>query len=234
MKHTRLFSIHIFILWIIATPYHYAARADNHHKTTVGVFCSANNNISQEYKTTAFHLGKRIGLHNYALVTGGSKTGLMKEVMDGYLSTAQDTSAYGILPSVLQSFDVDHPGIPADNLVWTDTIHQRLCHFHSLCDYAIIMPGGFGTLHELLDFLAHNQFGLITTTIIILNSNNFWSPLLRQLETMAQEHMVPQHHIDALHVGDSIDDCMAIIQSRTTSMVHNSREQHLWHNDFRD
>lgn len=202
----RLFFFPTFLLWIMMTVIHAAPS----HKS-VGVFCSADDKIPDSLKKLTFALGQKIAAQHYGLVTGGSKTGLMKEVVDGFKSGPNNGELYGILPEALKSYDVNHPLIAQDKIFWTDTIHLRLDTFIQRCDVMVILPGGWGTLHELMDFLVHRQFGLIQQKIILLNTDGYWDGLLAQFHHMVKHNALQAKHLEALKVVNSLDECLSAL-----------------------
>ncbi len=175
----------------------------------VAVFCSADDKVSESFKILAHNLGKQLAKHNFGLITGGSRTGLMKEVVDGYTSGATSLeNLYGVMPQVLAEYNVHHPAIPQENLHWVKTLHIRLAKYHDLADIIIILPGGFGTLHELMDFLVHNQFALNVKPIILINSQGYWDNLLAQFQTMIKHKLLSPKHLTALSLVKSDDECI--------------------------
>lgn len=195
----------------------------------VAVFCSADNKVSGAYKTMAYNLGKKLGSHNFGLVTGGSKTGLMKEVVDGYISSAHTKKGlYGVMPHVLYSYNVHHEDILTENLLWVDTLHLRLARFAELAQTIIILPGGFGTLHELMDFLAHNQFALTSKPIILINYQGYWDNLLAQFKVMNEQQLLADKHLHAIHVVDSEDECMNILVNDCAIHQEQGLSDHYW------
>ncbi len=176
---------------------------------TVAVFCSADDKISQKYKNEARALGERLAETDSNLVTGGSKTGLMKEVVDGFLTKGEKERVTGVLPEVLKAHNVHHEGI--SQLHWVDGMHERLKTFHSLAQAIVVLPGGFGTMHEMLDFLVSNQFGITSQKIILLNTNGFWDFFLKQLEVMQEENILAVKHRNLLQVATSIDQAISLL-----------------------
>src|SRR5579871_4935985 len=132
-----------FILFIITTN----TVSSSPTFPTVAIFCSADDKASESFKSLAHKLGQMLGERGFGLVTGGSKTGLMKAVIDGYAAKASHLNTlYGVMPKVLQKYNVHHALIPFEQLIWVDSMHARLEQFHTLSDSIIILPGGFGTL----------------------------------------------------------------------------------------
>lgn len=195
---------------------------------TVAVFCSGDDKAPAQFKRVAFELGSQLAGHQLGLVTGGSKTGLMNEVINGYCSTANNTdSLYGVIPQVFFGHNVHHPSIPQENVRWVDTLHIRLGLFHELCDCIVILPGGFGTLHELMDFLVHNQLFASKKRIIILNVDHFWDPLLQQFKLMHHHSLLTDKHLAIIEVVATSDDCIKTILSDVKH--HNQAvETHFW------
>ena len=195
----------------------------------VAVFCSADDNASDQFKILAHNLGKQLAGSHYGLITGGSRTGLMKEVTDGYVATAKDLkNLYGALPQVLASYNVQHTAIPTQNLLWTETLHTRLDIFNQRADIIIILPGGFGTLHELLDFLVINQFTPNKKPIIIINPDGYWDHLLQQFETMIKHKLLSKHHAAALITVSSERECLRLLTTENFVTVEHGLETHYW------
>lgn len=177
--------------------------------TRVAVFCSADDKASLLFKEIATEVGKQLAVHNFGVITGGSRTGLMKEVVDGYVSTAVSSQhVYGVIPKVWQEYNVHHPAIPDTNLTWVDTLHIRMAQFHELADAIIVLPGGFGTLHELMDFMAHNQFAARKKRIILVNAAGYWDHLLALFNSMVEARLVPAIHVKSLCVVTSAAECI--------------------------
>lgn len=183
---------------------------------SVGVFCSADDKIAEYYKKEAFILGSELASCGIQLITGGSRTGLMKAVIDGYYFVKKDHFVYGIMPKILKEFDVCHPLLKETNVIWTDSISQRLDLFIMQCDHVIILPGGWGTLHELMNFLVHQQFGYCTKKIILFDSSNYWTHLLIQFKHMIKAGTLSEKHLDQLIVVSSIKDLFSQLNSNGT------------------
>lgn len=195
----------------------------------VGVFCSADDKIPPKYKETAHKLGDSLYKKGFGIVTGGSNTGLMKEVMDGYLSNKDAIKAYGVLPDFLKKHNIHHKGILEKNITWTDKIHTRLNTFSDICQSFIVLPGGWGTMHELMDLLVHIQLGVIKKKVILLNQDGYWDGLLIQFATMLKDGALKQNHYDLLQVVTSIEGCLKALHSENTDLnAHQGLEDRFW------
>lgn len=196
---------------------------------TVAVFCSGDDKVSNEYREPAKLLGQELGIRHFGLVTGGSKTGLMKEVVDGYVSTAVSLGQlHGVLPKVLEKFNVHHDAILWNQIDWVDSFYDRLARFHELADVIIVLPGGFGTVHELMDFLVHNQFGLDNQLIVLVNINGFWTHLIEQFKYMKEQQLLACKHLDSLIVVNSIVECIDSISSSNKTNSQQGLDDRYW------
>lgn len=177
--------------------------------TKVAVFCSADDKASEQFKFVARKLGHKLGENEFGLVTGGSKTGLMKEIIDGYVQKASNLkNLYGVIPTVLKKYNIHHFAIPENQLIWVEGMHSRLEQFHKLSDIIIILPGGFGTLHELMDFLVSKQFSLNNKQIILFNIDGYWNNLLKLFQTMQENNLLTPAHQNIFTVVNNEQECI--------------------------
>lgn len=122
----------------------------------VAIFCSGSNQITKALHSTSFALGQYLGAHNYGILTGGGRTGLMKSVCDGYVAGA--TTLDNFQNIILRRYANDaHSSQPMHNIRWVESIHEQLEIFYQLADIFIVLPGGFGTLLEIADCIAHRE-----------------------------------------------------------------------------
>lgn len=214
--------IKIFILMVLMMFSGFAN--PTHH---VGVFCATDEQVPDLYKTQAYELGVALSQAALGLVTGGGNSGLMNAVVNGFTSQEETENLRGIIPAIFKTYNVHHPKIPVANLIWTDNIHQRLQGFHDQCDTMVILPGGFGTLHELMDFIVPKQWGLNQKKIILFNMDNYWDNQLLQFKVMVEKKALKQKHLDLLSVVTTVDECIQLIQAEGTS-IHQGLNDRYW------
>jgi uncharacterized protein (TIGR00730 family) len=187
----------------------------------VAIFCSADDKASEQFKQLAYTLGKRLGQEQFGLITGGSRTGLIKEVIDGYSQAA-------VMPQVLAKYNVHHTTISQENFTWTDTVYTRLEFFSIHADAVIVLPGGFGTLHELMDCLVHRQFGLNKKSLILFNSDGYWNFLLLQFQVMLEQQLLSPQHMTALSVATSLDECIDMLLKEPSCCAEQGLASYYW------
>jgi uncharacterized protein (TIGR00730 family) len=147
---------------------------------SVAVFCGSKSGNDPLYETHARDLGALIGKAGQALVYGGGNKGLMAAVANAAL----EHGAYvtGIIPEVLRQWEHQHEGLSKLHIV--DDMHVRKRMMYDLCDAAIILPGGFGTLDELFEMLTWNTLNIHNKKIYILNTAGFYRHLLQHASYM--------------------------------------------------
>lgn len=178
---------------------------------TVAVFCGADDKVGEGVKELARNVGEKLAKRGYALITGGSKTGLMLEVNNGFASQGKPENMQGILPAIFKASNVEHPSLLEQNLHWTETVSNRLDRFREISDAVIVLPGGFGTLHELMDVIVHQQFKIIDKPIILLNFNGFWDGLLMQFRDMVDRKFLALHHLELLRVATTAEEAVDLL-----------------------
>lgn len=145
----------------------------------VAVFCGSAFGNDPDFRTEATALGSAIARAGLGLVYGGACRGLMGAVADAAL--AGGAEVIGVLPDVLQGREIAHSGLTSLELV--STMHERKARIHELSDAILTLPGGFGTLDELLEAVTWAQIGLHAKPCILINTANYWSGLLAFLDT---------------------------------------------------
>jgi len=145
----------------------------------VAVFCGSAFGNDPAFRAEATALGSAIARAGLALVYGGACRGLMGAVADAALAGGADV--IGVLPDVLQGREIAHNGLTSLELV--PTMHERKARIHELSDAILTLPGGFGTLDELLEAVTWAQIGLHAKPCILINTANYWNGLLTFLDT---------------------------------------------------
>jgi uncharacterized protein (TIGR00730 family) len=151
--------------------------------SSLAVFCGSRNGIDDVYIEHARQLGKIMAENNIEMIYGGGSTGLMGIVADEVMQNKGKVT--GIIPHILVEWEHQHHGIT--NLIIADDMHERKKKMYQLCDAAIILPGGFGTLDEFFEMLTWNQLSIHDKRIFILNSNGFFHHLLAHIERLEKE-----------------------------------------------
>lgn len=176
-------------------------------KGNVCVFCASSANIDERYLADARELGNLLAQEGWRCVNGGGAVGLMGAVTDGTLD------AGGEVTGVIPKFMVDN-GWCYDRLmdvVVTADMHQRKQMMSNMADAVIALPGGVGTLEELLETLTWRQLGLVKVPIIILNTLGYYDPLLAMLRHAIDEGFMKPSHGQLWQVAATPADAVALL-----------------------
>ena len=151
--------------------------------TSLAVFCGSKNGIDGIYAMHAQQLGKLMAENDIKMIYGGGRNGIMGIVADAVMQS--HGKVIGIIPHLLIEWEAQHESIT--ELLIADDMHIRKKKMYELCDAAIILPGGFGTLDELFEMLTWNQLSIHDKRIFLLNSVGFFDHLIAHIEKIHQE-----------------------------------------------
>jgi uncharacterized protein (TIGR00730 family) len=166
----------------------------------VGVYCGASNGNDGAYRAEAAALGEAIAAAGLTLVYGGASRGLMGALADAAL--ARGGEVIGVLPAVLNGREIAHTGLTSLELV--GTMHERKARINELADALIALPGGHGTLDELMEAVTWAQIGLHSKPTILVNTLGYWDGLLQFLDTaVAAGFVQPPDRARLLLAGDA-------------------------------
>jgi uncharacterized protein (TIGR00730 family) len=169
---------------------------------TICVFCGANTGLDPEFEAAAIELGASIATAGHDLVYGGGRVGLMGAVADAALASGGRVT--GFMPRALVDREVAHLGL--SELVVTDTMHTRKAGMSDRADGFIALPGGFGTLDEVLEILTWNQIGTIAKPVAFLDVHEYFELFFRFLdEAVAAGLVLPPHRAMAQRAATAAD-----------------------------
>ena len=156
----------------------------------VCVYSASSTKIAPVYFAAAEELGRLLALRGINLVNGAGSIGLMAATSNAVL--ANGGTVTGVIPRFMVEQGWHHTGLT--RLVETDTMHERKQLMAQLADAVVALPGGCGTLEELLEIITWKQLGLYLNPIVILNLDGFFNPLIAMLEqAIDQQFMRPEH-----------------------------------------
>ncbi|HKJ79697.1 MAG TPA: TIGR00730 family Rossman fold protein [Prolixibacteraceae bacterium] len=173
------------------------------------VFSSSSNAIAEIYFEEAKKLGKLIGTSGHHLINGGANVGLMEAVTEAAASAGAKTT--GILPERL--IDRSLASDKAHEVIVTKDMQERKAKMREMSDAFIALPGGFGTLEEILEVLTLRQLSYHTKPIIFINTNNFFKYLLKQFEVSFKEQFAKEIYARLYLVTKDSKDALQYIEN---------------------
>lgn len=183
------------------------------------VYCASSALIDSIYIDAAHRLGQLIARAGKALVCGAGNTGLMGATINGALN--QNGTTIGVIPRFMVEHNWHHPQLT--HLEITDDMHSRKQLMAHLSFAAIAMPGGCGTLEELLEIITWRQLGLYKGKIIILNTNGYYDSLLKMLDTAINEKFMRPDHAWLWEVVTTPDEAIALALSTSEVSVFSQK-----------
>ena len=165
------------------------------------VFCSSSSALAQPYIDAARQLGEGIARRADALVYGGADVGLMGEV--AHAVTKGGGYVIGVMPEILIDKRLSYDAV--DEMIITCDLRTRKAEMAARADAFVALPGGFGTLEELLEVLTLRQLEEHEKPIVLLNTLNFYAPLIDVFENFYREcfaHPVREFYCVASEVAD--------------------------------
>lgn len=153
---------------------------------SLAVFCGSKSGKNPIYKEHTIELGRLLAKNEITLIYGGGNVGIMGQIADVVMEHGGKVK--GVIPQVLVEWERQHNGI--SELFIVDDMHIRKKKMYELCDAAIILPGGFGTLDELFEMVTWNQLSIHDKLIFILNSGGFYDHLIAHINKMQDENFL--------------------------------------------
>ena len=174
---------------------------------SVCVYSASSSKIDKVYFEAAGRLGKLFAERRIRLVNGAGSIGLMRSVADAVLENGGEVA--GVIPRFMVEQGWHHTGLT--RLVEVESMHERKQLMADLSDAVIALPGGCGTLEELLEVITWKQLGLYLNPIVILNTNDFFDPLLDQLKRAIDENFMRRQHGDIWHVAATPEEAVELV-----------------------
>jgi len=177
--------------------------------TSVCVYCASSTKIDPVYFEAASRLGNLLGKQGLKVINGAGSIGLMKAVSDGALEAGGTVT--GVIPRFMVKEKWHHPELT--ELIEVDTMHERKKKMADLSDAVIALPGGCGTLEELLEIITWKQLGLYLHPIVILNTNHYYDPLIEMLRRAIDEQFMRPLHQTMWSVAETPQEAVDLIYS---------------------
>lgn len=172
----------------------------------VAVYCAASTHIDACYFELARRVGCLLARAGVAVVNGGGAMGLMGAVNDG--ANAAGGLTVGVIPRFMYDNGWHHRGLGRLEVV--ETMHERKARMASLTRGAIALPGGIGTLEELLEIITWRKLALYSGNVVILNYGGFYDDLLAMVGRCRREGFIQRGEAPLFRVAATAEDAVAL------------------------
>ncbi len=173
------------------------------------VYCGSSSGNHPAYLEKTKQLGEALASKSLALVYGGSKFGLMGQLADAVLS--KGGRAVGVLPEALRTKEVAHSGLQELHIV--KNMHERKAKMAELSDAFIALPGGFGTMDEIMEMITWNQLGFQAKPIGFLNVEGYYDKLFDFLGSLSSKGFVKPGLVEAITLEGEPEKLIDRLQS---------------------
>ena len=173
----------------------------------VCVYSASSTKIAPVYFAAAEELGRLLAMQGINLINGAGSIGLMAATSDACLATGGTVT--GVIPRFMVEQGWQHKGLT--QLIETETMHERKQIMAEMSDGVIALPGGCGTMEELLEIITWKQLGIYLNPIVILNIDGFYNPLLEMLQRAIDGNFMRPEHQNIWQVATSAQEAVELL-----------------------
>jgi uncharacterized protein (TIGR00730 family) len=185
---------------------------------TICVYCAASTKIKPEYFEATARLGRIFTEANLSVVFGGGSSGLMGKLADSVLTA--NGKITGIIPQFMCDEEWHHKSLT--DLIVVETMHERKALMAQMADAIVALPGGCGTMEELLEAITWKQLGILSVPIVIVNMDGYYNSLIDMLERAVEENFMRDVHKKMWEVVNTPEQVLSAI-SNSTEWESNAR-----------
>ena len=172
------------------------------------VYCSSSDRLDPKYGVAAAELGRELVARGWGLVYGGGKTGLMGAVARAVKESGGHV--VGVIPEFMKARELAYD--EADELVTVVTMRERKLLMETRADAFVTLPGGFGTLEEIMEILTLRQLDVVNKPVVILNQDGYYDDLLRLFDRMLREKCFKPSNMELFRVAGTIPEIFTQIE----------------------
>lgn len=174
---------------------------------TIAVYAASSTQIDEAFFEAARQLGRGLAEHGMRLINGAGNMGLMQATADACLEAGGEV--IGVIPTFMVEQNWHHTGLT--QLIETPDMHTRKQTLADMNDGCVALPGGCGTMEELLEVITWKQLGLYFHPIVILNVNGYYDPLIQMLERSAECNFMRKQHLGIWQVAETAEQAIEML-----------------------
>ena len=178
---------------------------------SVCVYCASSDAADPDFLAAAAVLGATLAQENVRLIYGGGGVGLM-----GACAMAAHTAGgrvLGIIPDFLTSHERPLESVPT---IVVQSMHERKMRMFEEADAFAVLPGGIGTLEEIIELLSWRRLGLHAKPIVFLNAKGFWDPLFVLFEHILTQNLIPEEFRETWRSVDQVEQILPALRAMPT------------------
>jgi len=172
------------------------------------VYCGSRTGNKKAFQKLSNDVGEILSQSKIKLIYGGGNVGLMGIIANSVMKNGGEV--HGIIPEHLNKIEKSHDKITKLTIV--ENMHQRKKLMFDHSDAFLVLPGSIGTLDETIEIITWKQLGLHDKPIIILNSENYWTPFLALLDNIIEYEFTLPKTLDLFHVIHSAEELLLLFK----------------------
>jgi cytokinin riboside 5'-monophosphate phosphoribohydrolase len=176
------------------------------------VYCSSSDRLVEKYYTAADTLGKLMVARDWSLVYGGGHTGLMGRLSRSVKS--HGGRVVGVIPEFMMEKELAFD--KADEMITVTTMRERKLAMEMRAEAFLALPGGWGTLEEILEIITLRQLDVLRKPCVLLNQGGFYDDLLHLFERMIAEHFTKPSNRQLFGVAQTAEEALDLIENSPT------------------
>lgn len=180
-----------------------------HKRLSVCVYCGSRDGADPAYAEVAEAVGTMLAEDGHRLVYGAGDVGLMGRVARSAQNGGAET--LGVIPTHLMQLEVGKADLTT--LIVTETMHERKKVMFMNAQAVVALPGGAGTLDELFEVLTWRQLGLHEKPVYLLNTNDYWGPLIGMIAHLVDQGFAAPSFLDYMQVVNGPDQLQAALRA---------------------
>ena len=180
------------------------------------VYCGSSGNVDQVYLEAAEQTGALLAKKGIRLVFGGGGIGLMGTVADGVL--AGNGEVIGVMPKFLEDIEVAHERIT--ELIVVDSMHTRKQKMFDLSDAFLVLPGGYGTLDEMIEIITWKQLRRHDKPVLLVNVAGYWDPFQTLVNSIIKKGFARPKDFDLFTIVSSVEEILPTLALAPEPMLH--------------
>lgn len=165
------------------------------------VYCASSDRLDPKYPEAAEQVGSTMARRGWTLVYGGGKTGLMGAVARG--AKGAGGRVVGVIPEFMKAKELAFD--EADELITVITMRERKMLMETRADAFLALPGGWGTLEEIMEILTLKQVDVLHKPVVLFNQDGYYDELLAFFERMIRDKFMRESIRRQFAVANSIE-----------------------------
>ena len=191
-------------------------------KGKICIFGASSDRLENTFTETAYELGEMMAQRGWSCVNGAGSAGLMRAVSDGVLDNGGHVT--GVIPQFMVDKGWEYSRLP--ELIVTPDMHTRKERMAQLADAFIVLPGGCGTLEEVMEIYTWRQLGIINKPIILLSTVGFYKPLVEMIDRCGTLGFMQHSHTRLWKIARTPKDALDKLEKELGEGVKPVEEMH--------